>query len=146
MFIGNTHMNVNNVLEGIDPSSNQTAPVINVGRTMVSIRANVARTAQCAREWRAANEMDIVLQVVNDRTLIPLRFVAELLGSQIEGIGSQQMVVIVYYLQQREYLSIITSRLLTNVGFCDKIHTLCKKMCKNSPHEMPKCISREKMR
>jgi len=36
---------------------------------------------------------------VNDRTLIPLRFVAEFLGSQIEWIGSQQMVVIVYYLQ-----------------------------------------------
>jgi len=43
--------------------------------------------------------MDVVPQVVNGRTLIPLRFVAEFLGQQAEWIGSQQMVVIVYELQ-----------------------------------------------
>ena len=46
-----------------------------------------------------ANEMDVVPEIVNGRTLIPLRFVAEFLGSQIEWIGSQRMIVIVYELQ-----------------------------------------------
>ena len=126
MFIGNTHMNVNNVWEGIDPPSNQTAPVINAGRTMVPIRAvveamggsanwdNADRRADLrshgnhVQMWLgqrnvqvngAANEMDVVPQIVNDRTLIPLRFVAEFLGQQVEWIGSQQIAVIVYDLQ-----------------------------------------------
>ena len=126
MFIGNPHMNVNNVWEGIDPPANVTAPVINAGRTMVPIRAiveamggSVAWTPQHSmidlmshgnhvRMWLgergvwvngSTNEMDVVPQVVNDRTLIPLRFVAEFLGAQVEWIGSQQMVVVVYELQ-----------------------------------------------
>jgi len=126
MFIGNTHMNVNNVWQGIDPPNNNTAPVINAGRTMVPMRAIVqamggtVRFDDTARRidlnshgnhvqmWLvqrnvrvngAENQMDVVPQVVNGRTLIPLRFVAEFLGSQIEWIGSQQMVVIVYELQ-----------------------------------------------
>jgi len=126
MFIGNTHMNVNNIWEGIDPPRNNTAPVINAGRTMVPIRAIVEAMGGTA-DWHAigrridlrshgnhvqmwlgqrnaqvngaTREMDIVPQIVNDRTLIPLRFVAEFLGAQVEWIGSQQMVVIVYELQ-----------------------------------------------
>jgi len=126
MTIGNPFMNVNNVWEGIDPPANVTAPVINAGRTMVPIRAiveakggSVAWTPEHSmidlmshgnhvRMWLgergvwvngSTNEMDVVPQVVNDRTLIPLRFVAEFLGAQVEWIGSQQMVVIVYELQ-----------------------------------------------
>jgi len=126
MFIGNTHMNVNNVWEGIDPPSNNTVPVITANRTMVPIRAIVESMGGTA-EWTASdrradlrshgnhvqmwlgqrdvrvngtpNEMDVVPQIVNNRTLIPLRFVAEFLGSQIEWIGSQRMIVIVYELQ-----------------------------------------------
>jgi len=52
-----------------------------------------------ARVNNTSREMDIVPQMVNNRTLIPLRFVAEFLGAQAEWIGSQQMVVIVYELQ-----------------------------------------------
>jgi len=126
MFIGNPFMNVNNIWEGIDPPQNQTVPVINAGRTMVPVRAIVeamggtvgwtSATSQIdlrshgnhVQMWlgqrdvrvnSASREMDIVPQVVNDRTLIPLRFVAEFLGAQVEWIGSQQMVVIVYELQ-----------------------------------------------
>ncbi|MCL2400817.1 MAG: copper amine oxidase N-terminal domain-containing protein, partial [Defluviitaleaceae bacterium] len=126
MFIGNSLMNVNNVWEGIDPPQNNTAPVLSAGRTMVPIRAIVEamggtvgwdNTTQRidlrshgnhVQMWlgqRNANvngatrEMDVIPQLINDRTLIPVRFVAEFLGAQIEWIGSQQMVVIVYYLQ-----------------------------------------------
>jgi len=126
MFIDNPYMNVNNAWEGIDPPSNATAPVINAGRTMVPIRAiieakggTVAWNADDRRidlrshgnhvqMWlgqrdvrvnSASNEMDVTPEIVNGRTLIPLRFVAEFLGSQIEWIGSQRMIVIVYELQ-----------------------------------------------
>jgi len=126
MFIDNPYMNVNNVWEGIDPPSNNTAPVIQSGRTMVPIRAiieakggTVAWNADDRRidlrshgnhvqMWLgqrdvrvngARNEMDVTPEIVNGRTLIPLRFVAEFLGSQIEWIGSQRMIVIVYELQ-----------------------------------------------
>jgi len=126
MFIGNTHMNVNNVWEGIDPPNNSTAPVINAGRTMVPIRAIIEAMGGTAvwdssdrradlrshgnhvQMWLGqrgvmvngvADEMDVVPEVRNGRTLIPLRFVAEFLGAQIEWIGSQRMIVIVYDLQ-----------------------------------------------
>jgi len=126
MFIGNPYMNVNNVWEGIDPPSNITAPIINAGRTMVPIRAiveamggtvgwdagaqrvDLTSHGNHVQMWLgqrnvnvngASDEMDVVPQMINNRTLIPLRFVAEFLGSQIEWIGSQQMVVIVYELQ-----------------------------------------------
>ena len=126
MFIGNPFMNVNNIWEGIDPPQNQTVPVINAGRTMVPIRAIVEAMdgtvgwtpansqmdlrshgnhvqmwlgQRDARVNNASREMDIVPQIVNDRTLIPLRFVAEFLGAQVEWIGSEQMAVIVYELQ-----------------------------------------------
>ena len=126
MFIGNTYMNVNNVWEGIDPPTNNTAPVISSGRTMVPIRAIVQAMGgtvgfyapesrveldshgNSVRMWLGQRnvtvnndprEMDVVPEVVNGRTLIPVRFVAEFLGAQIEWIGSQQMVVIVYELQ-----------------------------------------------
>ncbi|MCL2360685.1 MAG: stalk domain-containing protein [Defluviitaleaceae bacterium] len=126
MFIGNPFMNVNNVWEGIDPPNNNTAPVITAGRTMVPVRAIVEAMGGTA-DWNSSdrradlrshgnhvqmwlgqrnvrvngvqNEMDVVPQVVNGRTLIPLRFVAEFLGQQAEWIGSQRMVVIVYELQ-----------------------------------------------
>jgi len=127
MFVGNPHMNVNNVWEGIDPPSNVTAPVINAGRTMIPIRAIIEAmggTAQWDSSDRRAdlrshgnhvqmwlgqrdvqvngapNEMDVVPEVVNDRTLIPLRFVAEFLGSHVEWIGSQRMIVVVFELQE----------------------------------------------
>jgi len=126
MFIGNPFMNVNNVWEGIDPPANNTAPLINAGRTMVPIRAIIEAMGGRA-DWNSSlrridlrshgnhvqmwlgernvgvngvtAEMDVVPQVINGRTLIPLRFVAEFLGQQVEWIGSQQMIVIVYELQ-----------------------------------------------
>ena len=124
MFIGNPMMNVNDVWEEIDPGVG-TAPVIIGGRTMVPIRAVVEAMGGTvgwdANDRRAdlrtqdnhvvmwlgrfdvlvngtRQHMDVVPEIVNDRTLIPVRFVAELLGAHIEWIASRQMVVIVYAL------------------------------------------------
>jgi len=126
MIIGNPSMNVNNVWEGIDPPDNRTAPIINAGRTMVPIRAIIEAMGGTAgwnandrridlrshgnhvQMWlgqrnanvnNATREMDVVPEIVNDRTLIPLRFVAEFLGAQIEWIGTHQTIIIVYELQ-----------------------------------------------
>ena len=125
MIMGNPMMNVNNVWEEIDPGVG-TAPIIESGRTMVPIRAiveamsgtvgwdaadsRIELTALGNRVlmWlgrhdihvnSAASTMDVVPTVINDRTLIPLRFVAESLDTQVEWIGSQNMAVIVYPLQ-----------------------------------------------
>jgi hypothetical protein len=122
MFIGNELMNVNNGWEEIDPGRG-TVPIIESGRTMVPIRAIVEAmngtaewdgddrridlTAQgnAVAMWLGRTDilvnnsealMDIAPNIVNGRTLLPLRFVAQNLGAHIEWIASQQMVVIVY--------------------------------------------------
>jgi len=122
MFIGDPMMNVNGALEEIDPGVG-TAPVIIGARTMVPIRAIVEAMGGTVgwdgderridlwaldshvRMWLGRSDvlvngdsryMDVVPEIINDRTLIPVRFVAEFLGAHIEWIGSQQMVVIVY--------------------------------------------------
>jgi hypothetical protein len=44
----------------------------------------------------ATVEMDVAPFIENERTLLPLRFVAQFLDAQIEWIGSERLVVIVY--------------------------------------------------
>jgi hypothetical protein len=50
----------------------------------------------------ASHTMDIAPYINNSRTLLPLRFVAETLGCQVEWIGSVHRVIIVYTLQTDE--------------------------------------------
>ena len=40
--------------------------------------------------------MDVAPQSINDRTMLPVRFVAENIGCQIAWIGSTQEVIIVF--------------------------------------------------
>ena len=40
--------------------------------------------------------MDIAPEIINGRTMLPLRFVAENVGCLVEWIGSTKEVVIVY--------------------------------------------------
>ncbi|MCL1878326.1 MAG: stalk domain-containing protein [Defluviitaleaceae bacterium] len=122
MIIDNPLMNVNNTWEEIDPGVG-TSPIIQTGRTMIPIRATVeamggtvgwygaesrvdlAAFGNNVSLWLGSTDilvnntsdlMDIAPSLVNNRTLLPLRFVAENLGTHIEWIGSQSMVVIVY--------------------------------------------------
>ncbi|MCL2372549.1 MAG: stalk domain-containing protein [Defluviitaleaceae bacterium] len=122
MVMGNPFININNQWGQIDPGVG-TAPVIEANRTMVPIRVIVEGMGGAAG-WNAQERradlnalgnnvqlwlgrmdivvngqqrmMDVAPSVVNDRTLLPLRFVAESLGTQVYWVGAQQMAVIVY--------------------------------------------------
>ena len=122
MTIGDPFMIVNEETLEIDPGRG-TTPLITSGRTMVPIRAIVESMGGTVG-WDEAErridltgqgnsiimhlnsrdmtvngvpkEMDIAPFISNDRTLLPVRFVAENLGTQIEWIGSLQRVVIVF--------------------------------------------------
>ncbi|MDR1560577.1 MAG: Ig-like domain-containing protein [Clostridiales bacterium] len=122
MKIDDPIMQVNESWMEIDPGRG-TAPIITNGRTMVPIRAIVeamggkvdwdegdkratlaygGRTVEMWLDRKdvtvngAGEQMDIAPYVSNDRILLPIRFVAENLGCQIEWISSLQKVVIVY--------------------------------------------------
>jgi hypothetical protein len=122
MTIGNPEMNVNNAWQDIDPGFG-TSPIISNDRTMVPIRA-IVEGMEGTVAWDGADaridmnldgnhvqmwtgrrevmvngnrlEMDVLPQIVNDRTLIPVRFVAEFLGAHIGWIEARQMVIISY--------------------------------------------------
>ena len=122
MVIGNRLMNVNNTQEEVDPGLD-TVPIIREGRTLVPIRAIVehmggevawdqgdrrvelyshGNSVQMWLDGREArvngqiHEMDIEPQLIGDRTFIPVRFVAEFLGSYIGWIESERMVIIIF--------------------------------------------------
>ena len=125
MTIDNPYMIVNEeIMVEIDPGRG-TAPRIINGRTMVPIRAIVEKMGGVV-DWEGearrvtlerldysvimhidsreiiangvAEEIDIAPFLSNERTFLPIRFVAETLGTEIEWIGSLQRVVIVYAL------------------------------------------------
>jgi hypothetical protein len=121
MHINEATMQVNEDTVEIDPGRG-TTPVILNGRTMVPIRA-IIETIGGEVEWNdpqislSANdhivdmwlqqkdivvdgvpaEVDIAPQSVNDRTMLPLRFVAENTGCQIDWIGSENAIIVVFY-------------------------------------------------
>jgi hypothetical protein len=122
MKIGDDTMNVNGEIKEIDPGRG-TAPILINDRTMVPIRA-IIETIGGTAEWNeserkilltannhriemwigrtdirvggAPAEMDVEPTIINDRTLLPLRFVAENIGCPIEWIGSTREIMIVY--------------------------------------------------
>jgi len=122
MVIGNPWLNANNQWGQIDPGVG-TSPIIDSGRTMVPIRA-VVEAMNGTVGWDPAERradlnalgnnvqlwlgrmdirvngmeqmMDIAPALVNDRTLLPLRFATESLGAQPYWIPALQMVVLVY--------------------------------------------------
>jgi len=122
MTIDDPLMSVNGEAREIDPGRG-TVPAIVNGRTLVPIRAIAEAmggsvdwnegtrtvTIDCARRQvemtidskimyvdGSAQEMDIAAQTINDRTVLPVRFVSEALGCAIEWIGSTREVVIVF--------------------------------------------------
>lgn len=126
MEIGKPTMKVNEEVVEIDPG-NGTAPTIQNGRTLIPIRA-IIETMGGKVGWNdterkitlnanehevvmwlnqknilvdgAASEMDVVPQIINGRTMLPIRFVADNIGCEINWIGSKKQVVIVFYKNQ----------------------------------------------
>lgn len=126
MQLGKETMLVDGDTVEIDPGRGTTPQVIQ-GRTLVPIRA-VIETMAGAVDWDGADQkvtleanghrvemwlgskdimvddepmtMDVAPDVINERTMLPVRFVAENVGCQIEWIGSTGQIIIVFYLEQ----------------------------------------------
>lgn len=122
MQIGSPNMTVGDKVLEIDPGRG-TVPVIQNGRTLVPIRAIVEAMGGTV-EWNESEqkvtlnagghnvqmtlgqkefivdgtkkEMDIAPSTINDRTMLPIRFVTENVGCRIEWIGSTQEIIIVF--------------------------------------------------
>ncbi|MDR3120447.1 MAG: copper amine oxidase N-terminal domain-containing protein [Clostridiales bacterium] len=122
MQIGKDTMSVNGNVVEIDPGRGTTPVVINE-RTMAPIRAiieamdgsvgwdegaarvSLGANGRSVEMWLEQNEIlvdgapqtiDVAPTTVNDRTMLPIRFVAENVGCAIEWIGSAEEIVIVF--------------------------------------------------
>ena len=120
--IGNPHMTVNGVRKEIDPGRG-TVPVVVKGRTLLPIRAIVEAMGGTVGWDGKANKvtikmdkttiiltigkkqatvngktvtLDVAPQLLNDRTMVPLRFVVESLGAIVEWEDVTQTVTIRY--------------------------------------------------
>jgi hypothetical protein len=119
--IGNQYMNVNGVGRLID--NNGTTPVLSNGRTMLPIRAVIEALGGTV-EWDnntftttvaignrnirikigekvayvngTAKSLDVPSQLINQRTMLPLRFIMENLGGNVTWDDATQIVVIKY--------------------------------------------------
>jgi len=122
MTINDPLMSVDGILREIDPGRG-TVPLIKDSRTLVPIRS-IIETMGGTVGWDGgegkvtleayghsvvmwlnnreiivdgeAKSMDVAPQTINDRTMLPVRFVAENIGCQIAWIGSTQEVIIVF--------------------------------------------------
>lgn len=122
MQIDNPRMSVDEESLEIDPGRG-IAPIVKNGRTLVPMRAIVEAMGGTV-SWDddaqrikisygghtitmtlgsrtmvvdgTASEMDIAAQTINDRTVLPVRFVSEALGCDIEWLPSTNQVVLVY--------------------------------------------------
>lgn len=120
--IGDPYMTVNGAKKEIDPGRT-TAPVIVKGRTLLPIRALI-ETMGGSVAWNdtaravtiklktttivltidkkqatvngKAKDMDVAPQIINGRTMVPLRFVTEQLGCQVVWNADTKTVTIKY--------------------------------------------------
>lgn len=120
--IGSPYMTVNGVRKEIDPGRG-TVPVIVKGRTLLPIRAlietmggtvgwdgnankvtiklkNTSISLVIGKNQATVNgknkSLDVPPQLIKDRTMVPLRFVTEALGAQVEWNGDTETVTIRY--------------------------------------------------
>jgi len=132
MWIENPNMNVNDVWQEIDPGrgtypvlrqGRTMLPVRAVVEAITDNDPNSARwySAESRADLTAHGntvsmwignfhalvngytvEMDVAPAIENDRTVLPLRFVAEFLGTQIAWVASDNLIIIVYNLPNQE--------------------------------------------
>ena len=122
MTINDPEMSVDGHMQEIDPGRG-TVPLIRDGRTLVPIRV-IGEVMGIKVSWIGATRdiilmgyghiilmqldnkeisvdgerktMDVAPQSINDRTMVPVRFVAENIGCEIAWIGSTREVIIVF--------------------------------------------------
>lgn len=59
-------------------------------KNIISVQANETKAFVNSKEYT----LDVPVQIVNDRTFVPLRFVSESLGNNVEWDGSTQTITI----------------------------------------------------
>lgn len=122
MTIDDPEMSVDGIIQEIDPGRG-TVPLIKDSRTLVPIRS-IIETMGGSVGWddaerkitlnaydhditmwlnkkeiivdKKTKNMDVAPQSINDRTMLPVRFVTENIGCQIAWIGSTREVIIVF--------------------------------------------------
>lgn len=121
--IGNPLMYINQVEQEIDPGRN-TVPIIKDGRTLLPIKAlieGLGGTVQWYGDERkvsiklnnnhietwigsksykingVSKTMDVAPVIINSRTMVPLRFVAENLNATVHWEGTQKVVMVSYF-------------------------------------------------
>ncbi len=120
LVIGSPYMQVGNQLVEIDPGRD-TAPIISNGRTLVPIRA-VVESLGGTVEWLESTSSAVLVykdvtirlqpenttayvngesslldtppSIINGRTMIPVRFVAEKFGFDVRWVGENQQIII----------------------------------------------------
>lgn len=122
LWIGNPKMMVDDKQTDIDPGKT-TSPVIVEGRTLVPIRS-IVETMGGSVKWIGEDRrveitlkdktiklwidkttasigdknlaLDVPPQIMDGRTMLPLRFVSENLGAKLEWLGEKQQITILY--------------------------------------------------
>ena len=121
--IGSGQMTVGTQEVAVDPASGYTQPVIENGRTLVPIRAIIEAMGGTIG-WEASTRevsvslkgtaikmkldssvadvngksvsLDVPAKSINNRTMVPLRFVIENLGAKVQWEGQTQTITILY--------------------------------------------------
>ncbi|MCX8094999.1 MAG: stalk domain-containing protein [Caldisericia bacterium] len=133
--INNPYMQVNGVKKEIDPGRG-TVPVIVKGRTLVPIRAIIEEMGgtiewngnerkviiklkdttielwidkKSARVNGTSKQLDVPPQIINGRTMLPLRFVTEELGCVVEWDGNTKTITINYKLEVPSEINKVSS-------------------------------------
>ena len=123
MTIDDPYMNINGFDQEIDPGRG-TVPLLLNNRTMVPIRAIVEGMGgdvgwddatrkitlsyldSIVTMWLDSDEIvangdsktiDVAPRSINERTMVPIRFVVENLGCEIDWLNSTRQIVIVYF-------------------------------------------------
>jgi hypothetical protein len=124
MEIDKDTMLVDEEIKEIDPGRGTTPKILN-GRTVVPIRAiiesmggsvgwedatrkiTLGAGGHSVAMWLGSTaidvdgrelEIDVAPEAINDRTMVPVRFVAENVGAEIEWINATRQIVIVFNL------------------------------------------------
>lgn|GEM_PF-2344818 len=125
MTIDDPMMSVNGAISEIDPGRG-TVPIVIDGRTLMPIRAAIEAMggsmgwseaerrislesgAYSVNMWvnqrnftvnGVQNELDVPPQIINERTMMPIRFVAENIGCEIAWVASTRQIIIVYFVE-----------------------------------------------
>lgn len=130
--INNTHMNVDGIKKEVDPGRGTTPVIIN-SRTLLPIRSVIEELGGVV-EWSEEERSILIFfdnlylvmeignttinlngeninidtppQIINDRTMLPIRFIADNLpGCSIEWNKGQSMIIISYYANGTEIVN-----------------------------------------